>query len=77
MLCGSFLSPLFERGLIPFLSYEEIDLQFTQIDEIISIHLPCFFSDVAMKFVVLFLFKNKLFLRNGRQGMSTCSNANP
>lgn len=77
MLYGSLLSPLFERGLIPSLSCEEIDLQLTQIEEIISIHLPCFFSDVALKSVVLFLFKNKLFLRNGRQGMGTCSNADP
>lgn len=63
VLCSSFLSPLFERGLIPFLSYEEVDFQLTLVEEIVSIHLPWFFfSGVALKFVVLFLLKNKLFL---------------
>lgn len=47
MLCGSFLSLLLERGLISFLSYAEIDLQLTQVEEIILIHLPCFFRNFS------------------------------
>lgn len=48
-----------------------------QVEEILSIHLLCFFSDAALKFVVLFLFKQKFFLRNCRQGMGMCFSVDP